>query len=156
VEAEAAKGAELGDTEKRAENETEERSPEAEPLSRGSLESDLFVDAPTPGEPLADENPEEKAGDNEDDKCTIVEELDSAVEKAVVNGVLTEEPLHVNGMEEKEIVDERQNEERMKQEKEEKTRVAYVGDATWEEKTWKEIVRLREDMFWARIGGVRE
>ena len=31
----------------------------------------------------------------------------------------------------------------------------YVGDATWEERTWKELVRLREDMFWARIGGLR-
>ncbi|GBE83839.1 hypothetical protein BKA93DRAFT_826890 [Sparassis latifolia] len=32
---------------------------------------------------------------------------------------------------------------------------AYVGDASWEERTWKELVRLREEMFWARIGGVR-
>lgn len=32
---------------------------------------------------------------------------------------------------------------------------SYVGDATWEERTWKEITRLREDMFWARIGSVR-
>ncbi|KAH9940316.1 hypothetical protein B0H21DRAFT_780389 [Amylocystis lapponica] len=31
----------------------------------------------------------------------------------------------------------------------------YVGDATWEERTWKELVRLREEMFWARVGGVR-
>ncbi|KAL5499051.1 hypothetical protein ACEPAH_1569 [Sanghuangporus vaninii] len=31
----------------------------------------------------------------------------------------------------------------------------YVGDATWEERTWKEIVRLREDMFWARVGAIR-
>ena len=31
----------------------------------------------------------------------------------------------------------------------------YVGDASWEERTWKEIVRLREDMFWARVGGLR-
>lgn len=31
----------------------------------------------------------------------------------------------------------------------------YVGEATWEERTWKELVKLREDMFWARIGGVR-
>lgn len=31
----------------------------------------------------------------------------------------------------------------------------YVGDATWEERTWKELTRLREDMFWARVGGVR-
>ncbi|PCH35356.1 hypothetical protein WOLCODRAFT_139866 [Wolfiporia cocos MD-104 SS10] len=32
----------------------------------------------------------------------------------------------------------------------------YVGDGTWEERTWKELVRLREEMFWARIGGVRQ
>ena len=31
----------------------------------------------------------------------------------------------------------------------------FVGDTTWEERTWKEIVRLREEMFWARIGSVR-
>lgn len=31
----------------------------------------------------------------------------------------------------------------------------YVGDGTWEERTWKELTRLREDMFWARVGGVR-
>jgi len=31
----------------------------------------------------------------------------------------------------------------------------YVGEATWEERTWKTLVRLKEDMFWARIGGVR-
>lgn len=32
----------------------------------------------------------------------------------------------------------------------------YIGDATWEERTWKELVKLREDMFWARIGGLRD
>ena len=31
----------------------------------------------------------------------------------------------------------------------------YVGDSTWEERTWKELVKLREEMFWARIGGIR-
>ncbi|TFK46817.1 hypothetical protein OE88DRAFT_1739156 [Heliocybe sulcata] len=31
----------------------------------------------------------------------------------------------------------------------------FIGDATWEERTWKEIVRLKEDMFWARIGCLR-
>lgn len=31
----------------------------------------------------------------------------------------------------------------------------FVSDGSWEERTWKEIVRLKEDMFWARIGGVR-
>ncbi|KAJ3993707.1 hypothetical protein F5050DRAFT_1577092 [Lentinula boryana] len=29
-----------------------------------------------------------------------------------------------------------------------------VGDATWEERTWREIVRLKEIMFWARVGGM--
>ena len=32
---------------------------------------------------------------------------------------------------------------------------SYISDATWEERTWKEIVRLREDMFWARVGAIR-
>ena len=32
----------------------------------------------------------------------------------------------------------------------------YVGDATWEERTWKEIIRLKEEMFWARLGGLRQ
>ena len=45
----------------------------------------------------------------------------------------------------------RKNEE----EKEEDLSNRFVGDATWEERTWKEIVRLREDMFWARVGGIR-
>lgn len=31
----------------------------------------------------------------------------------------------------------------------------YIGDATWEERTWKELIRLREDMFWARVGAMR-
>lgn len=31
----------------------------------------------------------------------------------------------------------------------------YVSDATWEERTWRELTRLREEMFWARIGAIR-
>ncbi|KIJ61874.1 hypothetical protein HYDPIDRAFT_115361 [Hydnomerulius pinastri MD-312] len=31
----------------------------------------------------------------------------------------------------------------------------FASDATWEERTWKEVVRLKEEMFWARIGGVQ-
>jgi hypothetical protein len=30
----------------------------------------------------------------------------------------------------------------------------YVGDKAWEERAWKELVRLRADMFWARTGSV--
>ncbi|CDO68667.1 hypothetical protein BN946_scf184790.g16 [Trametes cinnabarina] len=40
------------------------------------------------------------------------------------------------------------------EEKDEQDRGRYVGDATWEERTYKELVRLREEMFWARIGAV--
>ncbi|KAF8574405.1 hypothetical protein K439DRAFT_855389 [Ramaria rubella] len=31
----------------------------------------------------------------------------------------------------------------------------FIGDTTWEERTWKALVRLREDMFYARLGSVR-
>lgn len=30
-----------------------------------------------------------------------------------------------------------------------------VGDKSWEDKTWREVVRLREEMFYARMGIVR-
>lgn len=32
----------------------------------------------------------------------------------------------------------------------------FASDATWEERTWKEVARLREEMFWARVGSLRE
>ncbi|PPQ70312.1 hypothetical protein CVT24_013007 [Panaeolus cyanescens] len=41
-------------------------------------------------------------------------------------------------------------------EKSAKEEAGYLSDATWEERTWKELVRLREDMFFARVGVVRE
>ena len=68
------------------------KSPEVEPSTLGSPESSLYVDALTPGERVANEKQKETAGDDEDEKRTVVE-------KAVVNGVLTEEPDHVNRME---------------------------------------------------------
>ncbi|KDQ09054.1 hypothetical protein BOTBODRAFT_47874 [Botryobasidium botryosum FD-172 SS1] len=30
-----------------------------------------------------------------------------------------------------------------------------LGEVSWEEKAWRELIRLREDMFWARVGGLR-
>ncbi|TCD71905.1 hypothetical protein EIP91_000037 [Steccherinum ochraceum] len=38
------------------------------------------------------------------------------------------------------------------EEEEDEYQGTYVGDASWEERTWKELVRLREDMYYARIG----
>ncbi|KAF7971083.1 hypothetical protein HWV62_22064 [Athelia sp. TMB] len=29
----------------------------------------------------------------------------------------------------------------------------FIGETTWEDKTWRELVKLKEDMFWARVGG---
>ncbi|KAK1234177.1 hypothetical protein PQX77_002603 [Marasmius sp. AFHP31] len=53
--------------------------------------------------------------------------------------------------------DENENDTQKDKEKEkEKDTTMYVGDATWEERTWKEIVRLKEVMFWARIGGAQD
>ena len=44
---------------------------------------------------------------------------------------------------------------REEEDEEEELPGTYVTDATWEERTWKEIVKLREDMYWARLGGRR-
>ncbi|KAK0495884.1 hypothetical protein EDD18DRAFT_1105809 [Armillaria luteobubalina] len=38
---------------------------------------------------------------------------------------------------------------------EDESKEVYIGDTTWEERTWKELVRIKEDMFWARVGGLR-
>ncbi|KAG7448750.1 uncharacterized protein BT62DRAFT_929843 [Guyanagaster necrorhizus] len=42
-----------------------------------------------------------------------------------------------------------------KEEPEDETKEVYIGDTTWEERTWKELIRIKEDMFWARVGGLR-
>ena len=31
----------------------------------------------------------------------------------------------------------------------------FASDVTWEEHTWKVLARLKEDMVWARSGGIR-
>lgn len=53
------------------------------------------------------------------------------------------------------LVAERKDEKPISHEKYDETERFIVSDATWEERTWKEIVHLREDMFWARAGGIR-
>ncbi|KAF9567115.1 hypothetical protein CPC08DRAFT_746974 [Agrocybe pediades] len=93
-----------------------------------------------------------------------------------INGISQADPaVHVNGVveptndgtdaartqtkeveEEAGTSEEKAEEERRKKEQDEKDRARFVGDSTWEERTWKEVVRLREDMFWARIGGIRD
>ncbi|KAK6981069.1 Sec2p domain-containing protein [Favolaschia claudopus] len=95
--------------------------------------------------------PEGKKGDEEGDKADSTgipptdpspiadDKKEEEGEKLITN---TNEPLY----EDPEEGDEKKDGE---------DREAYVGDVTWEERTWKELVRLREDMFWARVGAVR-
>lgn len=142
-------------------------------------QSEEDVVAPADPEPIseADGPVEEKLEENEeqDDKATIVDapvgaqpvlaEVEAEKDLSDVSGAgstilsqqITEEPLIVNGADEKDPTEaESEQEENEKNEEKEKNRPGYVGDGTWEEKTWKELVRLREDMFWARVGRVRD
>ncbi|KAF8182092.1 proline-rich protein [Pholiota molesta] len=156
--------------------------------------SDVFVDAPTPGEVEADagqlegvSEPAEKADEtsqaqeDEEDKATVVDvpigdkpttlekpsEPETGAEDSSVPLVaerITEEPVPATAVDEKTALDEADRvkkeeadeEDQKRREKDEKYKAGYVGDGTWEEKTWKELVRLREDMFWARVGGFRD
>ena len=146
----------------------EVRSPSQSPPS------DIFVDAlssKSEDVPATVELVQEKRAEDEEDNKTIIDvpvpitvELKPAVvsgpnnsDKAKTNGINHSNDNHVNGLVEpdlKALALEEKGEDNRK-ETEETDRRQYVGDGTWEEKTWKELVRLREDMFWARVGGFR-
>ncbi|KAJ7099980.1 proline-rich protein [Mycena belliarum] len=93
----------------------------------------------------AEEAPAEKEKKAETEKVEVPRVGSPAPAEAVKDE--TEAKAEPNGFVEEEKVEE------LKEDEEEHE--AYVGEVTWEERTWKELVRLREDMFWARIGGVR-
>ncbi|KAK7044870.1 Sec2p domain-containing protein [Favolaschia claudopus] len=105
------------------------------------------VDTAAAPEPVSEQKKGDEEGNNaettgiqpvEDDK-----KEDEEGEKVITKA---NEPLHEDAQEEQLEGDEKKDGE---------DREAYVGDVTWEERTWKELVRLREDMFWARVGAVR-
>ncbi|KAF8800616.1 hypothetical protein BYT27DRAFT_7175194 [Phlegmacium glaucopus] len=141
--------------------------------SQPSPSSDIFVDAPSPkGEDtqsVVGLVQEKGVKENEEDSKTAPVPSTIELKSATVNGpdipdkVKTNGKIngdHVNGvMVENEKVNPKVQalEEEGEEEKEIEAndRRQYVGDDTWEEKTWKELVRLREDMFWARVGGIR-
>ncbi|KAI0074465.1 hypothetical protein K474DRAFT_1665379 [Panus rudis PR-1116 ss-1] len=86
---------------------------------------------------------------------TSAEEKDKAMEKAesaAVPPALPPRRIITDDAETLPVVSEPEPE---KVEEEEDERGLYVSDATWEERTYKELVKLREDMFWARLGGIR-
>lgn len=87
----------------------------------------------------------------------VVDGLDN-LDEAKTNGdeISCSNRNHVNGVVEDDDEEEKVDSKAQALETEEETdKGQYVGDGSWEEKTWKELVRLREDMFWARIGGIR-
>jgi LmbE family N-acetylglucosaminyl deacetylase len=126
------------------------------------------VDAPSPkieDDVQADVGLVQKKGVKEDSKAIIdlsvpslnsssaaVNGLDNNPDEATTNCEIngySNHSHHVNGVvEDEEEVD-------SKAQALEMDKGQYVGDGSWEEKTWKELVRLREDMFWARLGRFR-
>lgn len=179
----------------------EEKKSDDEPSNRSSQPSpvsDVFVDAPTPGEEVTDpvsevsvadkttEVQEKKSEDGNgekrdngegegEDTMTVVDtptvpqpselpaEKENGTEaptEVLVNGhsedVADEQEKEQQQQEPVQTPEEKMEEEKKRKEKEEWEKANYVGDSTWEERTWKEVNRLREDMFWARIGGVRD
>lgn len=80
----------------------------------------------------------------------------AAVEEPHINGDAAPEPTvaESNSGESVTVTDSEPEKEAEKEAEKEEDNGQYVGDATWEERTYKELVRLREDMFWARIGAV--
>jgi hypothetical protein len=67
--------------------------------------------------------------------------------------ILTQSPTHIDGEEEPQSAISPQSAKTPDNEAHDGE--VYVGAVTWEERAWKELARLREDMFWARVGGVR-
>jgi len=111
-----------------------DRSMQGSPVSE-----DVFVDAPSE---------KEASGDEPSPPLKLNEE----------NTVMESKPVGSNDLSQLRGVSEDHSKDRGEaavSKEEEKDKGTYVGDTTWEERTWKELVRLKEDMFWARVGGLR-
>ena len=136
-----------------------------QPDQQRSRFPNILVDACSPkieDDVQADVGLVQKRGVKEDSKAIIdlsvpifnslapingLDNPDEAKTNGVIKGYLNHNH-HVNGVvEDEEEVDSKAHET--------EDEGQYVSDGSWEEKTWKELVRLREDMFWARLGGFR-
>ena len=140
----------------------------APPDQQLSRSPDFLVDAPSSkseDDVRADAGLVQRKGVGEDttdpsapsskSSAAVVNGLDNNLDEVKTNGEInyySNHNHHVNGM-----VEDEENVESKAQtfETEEMDKGQYVGNGSWEEKTWKELVRLREDMFWARLGGYR-
>ena len=136
-----------------------------QPDQQRSRFPDILVDACSPkieDDVQADVGLVQKRGVKEDSKAIIdlpvpifnslapingLDNPDEAKTNGVIKGYLNHNH-HVNGVvEDEEEVDSKAHET--------EDEGQYVSDGSWEEKTWKELVSLRQDMFWARLGGFR-
>ncbi|KAF8068773.1 proline-rich protein [Lyophyllum atratum] len=172
----------------------EEKPESGSALTTPANESEVFVDAETTLDPVAEEKENKEASADADSKpVQKVEEKEKAedVPSATdpgVNGAdakpsgkiedtneeavkgdekkveekeaTVEEPTPMSPEDEKEksvvVAKNVKSNDDDDETKADDEKEAYVGDATWEERTWKEIIRLREEMFWARVGGLRQ
>jgi hypothetical protein len=110
-----------------------DRSMQGSPVSE-----DVFLDAPSEKEASGKSSPTLKINQE--------------------NTVVESKPVGSNDLSQLQGVSEDRSKDRGEtavSKEEEKDKGTYVGDTTWEERTWKELVRLKEDMFWARVGGLR-
>ncbi|TFK38058.1 hypothetical protein BDQ12DRAFT_683895 [Crucibulum laeve] len=145
--------------------------------SNESLVSDEeFVDAPTPTPeleqvlaksdeatpvlPIAIKSNEdaEVEVDGDSTKVVAAEEEKGNVEVPEAEKETKEEPdtmIKVNGAGQHVVDREVVSGDKEKTTLEDEEKEGFVGNLTWEERTWKELVRLREEMFWARVGGLR-
>ncbi|TFK26140.1 hypothetical protein FA15DRAFT_703121 [Coprinopsis marcescibilis] len=124
--------------------EATQDAPQKSPAS----DKDVFVDAPSSVPPK--DNAETNISD--EDLKTATQNSFNKQDSKAVNGVATVNETKAELIESP-TTEHGASEESGEADPEDKE--IYIGDATWEERTWKHIVRLREEMYWARIGGTR-
>ncbi|OSC97792.1 hypothetical protein PYCCODRAFT_1398201 [Trametes coccinea BRFM310] len=132
------------DTAQPSENAPVSEEPERLPATAAAAEK-----ATTETSTLAEQQREE---DKSDVQTQVIRDAPSETAMATVTpdgGSVAEEETVAGAEAETETTESTKEDE-----KERDDGARYVGDATWEERTYKELVRLREEMFWARIGAV--
>ncbi|KAL7277272.1 hypothetical protein ACG7TL_009125 [Trametes sanguinea] len=133
------------DTAQPSENAPVSEEPERLPATAAAAAAEATTETPT----LAEQQREE---DKSDVQTQVIRDAPSETATATVTpdgGSVAEEETVAGAEAETETTESTKEDE-----KERDDGARYVGDATWEERTYKELVRLREEMFWARIGAV--
>lgn len=127
-------------TQDKTESQEPPMAEKSESTPADASKEELPVQTPpveTPTTPHFDDRASHSSVEKVSTSPAVVSEIDSTENHTEVNG-------HVEKSDDKD--DEEDDDE---------LPGIYVSDATWEERTWKEVVKLREDMFWARLGGRR-